>query len=144
MFTILSKTANKNNLLLKKSSQYLSSLQINLDKVIDKRLSRTFYDVFMVIIMFRNSKMGLLLSELGGYVCGFSHAPAGTKRISNLLRSKKWESSIIDEFLFEKAKRRIKELSDKGLRPLLLWDDSRIEKPESWRPTLGLWRAYVV
>ena len=69
MFTILSKTANKSNqsgdFLLKKSSQYLSSLQINLDKVIDKRLSRTFYDVFMVIIMFRNSKMGLLLSELG-------------------------------------------------------------------------------
>lgn len=136
MFTILSKTANKNNqsgdFLLQKSSQYLSSLQINLDKVIDKRLSRTFYDVFMVIIMFRNSKMGLLLSELGGYVCGFAHAPAGTKRISNLLRSKKWESSIIDEFLFEKAKRRIRELSDRGLRPLLLWDDSRIEKPESW------------
>ena len=142
MFTILSKTANKNNqsgdFLLQKSSQYLSSLQINLDKVIDKRLSRTFYDVFMVIIMFRNSKMGLLLSELGGYVCGFAHAPAGTKRISNLLRSKKWESSIIDEFLFEKAKRRIRELSDRGLRPLLLWDDSRIEKPESWRPTFGL------
>ncbi len=148
MITILSKTANKSNqsgdFLLQKSSQYLSSLQTNLDKVIDKRLSRTFYDVFMVIIMFRNSKMGLLLSELGGYVCGFAHAPAGTKRISNLLRSKKWESSIIDEFLFEKAKRRIRELSDKGLCPLLLWDDSRIEKPESWRPTLGLWRACVV
>jgi hypothetical protein len=64
--------------------------------------------------------MGLLLSELGGYICGFAHAPAGTKRISNLLRSKKWESKLIDDFLFAKAKECIKELQFKGLRPLLL------------------------
>ncbi|GAB3518298.1 hypothetical protein GCM10027442_38570 [Emticicia fontis] len=76
--------------------------------------------------------MGLLLSELGGYICGFAHAPAGTKRISNLLRSKKWASKLIDNFLFAKAKERIKALQSEGLRPLLLWDDSRIEKPESW------------
>ncbi len=145
MFTILSKTANKSNesgdFLLKKSSQYLSSLQTNLDKLIDKRLSRTFYDVFLIIIMFRNSKMGLLLSELGGYVCGFAHAPAGTKRISNLLRSKKWASSIMS-FYLKKLKDALESCQIKVY--VLLWDDSRIEKPESWRPTLGLWRDYAV
>lgn len=148
MFTILSQTPHKSkpigNFLLSKSSQYISSLQRSLDCLLDKRLTRTFYDVFVVILMFRNSKMGLLLSELGGYICGFEHAPAGTKRISNLLRSKKWDSGVIDDFLFEKSKERIKALADRGLRPLFLWDDSRIEKPESWRPTFGLWRGCVV
>lgn len=97
--------------------------------MLDKRLTRTFYDVFVAILMFRNSKMGLLLSELGGYVCGFAHELAGTKRISNLLRSKKWDSSVIDDFLFEKSKERVKAWADRGIRPLLLWDDSRVEKP---------------
>lgn len=147
MFTILAKSSSKSNttsnFLLSQSQLYLSSLQTSLSSLIDKRLNRTFYDVFMVIMLFRNSKMGLLLSELGGYICGFDHAPAGTKRISNLLRSKKWDSGVIDNFLFEKAKARIKSLIEKGVRPLLLWDDSRIEKPESWRPTLGFWRVYV-
>ncbi|MFD2523264.1 hypothetical protein ACFSR2_20365, partial [Emticicia soli] len=148
MFTILSKTKNTSNktgeFLLTQSRQYLLSLLTSLDNQIDKRLSRTFFDLFMAILVFRNQKMGLLLSELGAYICGFAHAPAGTKRISNLLRSKKWESKLVDNFLFSKAKERIRDLQARGLRPLLLWDDSRIEKPESWRPTLGLWRAYVV
>lgn len=136
MFTIITKSSNSNNrtgeFLLQKSATYLQSFLNDLDSQIDKRLSRTFFDLFMVIILFRNQKMGLLLSELGGYICGFAHAPAGTKRISNLLRSKKWDSKLIDDFLFGKALQRIKALQEKGLRPLLLWDDSRIEKPESW------------
>ena len=136
MFTILSKTESTHNksgnFLLSQSSQYLQSLLNKLDSQIDKRLSRTFFDLFTAILVFRNQKMGLLLSELGGYICGFAHAPAGTKRISNLLRSKKWESKLIDIFLFAKAKERIKDLQTRGLRPLLLWDDSRVEKPESW------------
>lgn len=136
MFTILSKAKHSSNksstFLLSQSSQYLQSILSALDAQIDKRLSRTFFDLFVVILLFRNQKMGLLLSELGGYICGFAHAPAGTKRISNLLRSKKWESKLIDNFLFAKAKERIKGLQKSGLRPLLLWDDSRIEKPESW------------
>lgn len=136
MFTILSNTTKKSkttgDFILAKSIQYLEVVQSSLDKLIDKRLNRTFSDLFIDIMLFRNSKMGLLLSELGGYICGFEHAPAGTKRISNLLRSKKWDSNLIDDFLFEKAKNRIQELVEKGVRPLLLWDDSRIEKPESW------------
>lgn len=136
MFTILSKTKNTSNktgeFLLTQSRQYLQSRLTSLDNQIDKRLSRTFFDLFMAILVFRNQKMGLLLSELGAYICGFAHAPAGTKRISNLLRSKKWESNLIDNFLFTKAKERIRDLQARGHRPLLLWDDSRIEKPESW------------
>lgn len=120
------------NFLLKKSSKYLEGLLIKLDEQIDSRLVRTFYNVFISILILRNKSSGLLLSELGGYICGFRKAPAGTKRISNLLRSKKWEHKLIKDYLFEKTKERIASLQKEGKRPLLLWDDSRLEKPESW------------
>lgn len=114
------------------SHQYLKDLIKVLDDQIDKRLVQTFFGLFIVILTFRNRAMGLLLSELGGYICGFNHAPAGTKRISNLLRSPKWESSVVDNFLFNKGQERIKQLQASGKRPLALWDDSVVEKPESW------------
>ncbi|MDX2072552.1 MAG: hypothetical protein SFV55_29225 [Haliscomenobacter sp.] len=118
--------------ILRQADIYLRLIQLKLDELIDKRLVRTFYDLFVTIISFRNRSMGLLLSELGGYIKGFDHSPAGTKRISNLLRSKKWKSDLIDDFLFERTKERIEALKEAGKRALLLWDDSRIEKPESW------------
>lgn len=118
--------------LLKKSDLYLSPLLERLDLQLDKRLVRTFYNAFIAILILRNRSMGLVLSELGGYICGFKHAPAGTKRISNLLRSKKWGHELVDTYLFERSKTRIKKMLSQGKRPLLLWDDSRIEKHESW------------
>lgn len=118
--------------LLRQAASYLRPIEHRLDKQIDKRLVRTFYDLFIAILIFRHTKMGLLLSELGAYICGPAHAPAGTKRISNLLRSKKWTHQIIDDYLFSRAKERAEQLRQGGQRPLLLWDDSRIEKPESW------------
>ena len=116
--------------LLEKAERYLQPLQQQLLEELDKRLVNTFYNVFMSILLFRNSKMAL--RELGGFICGHAHAPAGTKRVSNLLRCPKWEASWIDEFFFEKTKSRINQLSQVGKGALFLWDDSRIEKPESW------------
>ena len=118
--------------LLHQVEKYTHSVQKALDAQIDKRLVRTFFDLFVTILLFRDRAMGLLLSELGGYICGFDHAPAGTKRISNLLLSKKWNASLIDSFFFDRTIDRIGELVEKGKRPLMLWDDSRIEKHESW------------
>ncbi len=118
--------------LLRQSNSYLSPVTRILDAQIDSRLVSTFYNLFVTILMFRNRAMGLLLSELGGYICGFDRAPAGTKRISNLLRSDKWGADLIDDFLFARTTNRIKELKEKGKRALLLWDDSRLEKHESW------------
>lgn len=129
---IQEETYNASTFLLKQSRQYLLPFLQKLDEQIDKRLVRTFYDVFMVVLTFRNRSMGLLLSELGGYLCGFAHAPAGTKRISNLLRSKKWFSDLIDTELFNNCKERINSMKPSGKRPLMIWDDSQIEKPESW------------
>lgn len=118
--------------LLHQVDRYTHQIRVELDAAIDKRLVNTFYNLFVIILMFRNRRMGLLLSELGGYLCGPEKAPAGTKRLSNLLRSTKWSASLIDNHFFERSVERITQMVDKGKRPLLLWDDSRIEKHESW------------
>lgn len=118
--------------ILVQSDKYLSRIQKELFQQIDTRLARTFFDLFIAILSFRNRSMGLLLTELGGYVSGFKSAPAGTKKISNLLRCKGWTHQLIDNFFFNRGKERIEGLTKEGKRPLLLWDDSRIEKPESW------------
>jgi len=117
--------------ILSQSDTYLSSLQKGLSKKVDARYVRTFYDLFIAILMFRNRPMCLLLSELGGFIAGFSSAPAGTKRISHLLGCKKWTHQIIDDFFFDRGKERIEKLKSNLKRPLMLWDDSRIEKSES-------------
>ena len=74
---------------------FFSPLLLVLDRLLDKRLVRTLVQVCVAIIRFRNQKQALLLSELGSYLTGYQgesiNAPAGTKRISNLLRSLKME-----------------------------------------------------
>lgn len=117
---------------LLKVERYLSGLLVTLDSVLDKRLVRTFFDLFVSIIRHRNRSFGLVLSELGAYVLSPQQAPAGTKRISNLLRSKKWDHGFIMEFLLGRARKRAEELNAAGETLLLLWDDSVVEKPESW------------
>lgn len=118
--------------LLHQLDSFTHDIRQRLDEQIDSRLVRTFFDLMVAILILRERRMGLLLSELGGYICGFNKGPAGTKRISNLLRSKKWTAHTIDDFFFERTTQRIAKLKAKGKRALLLWDDSRIEKHESW------------
>lgn len=118
--------------LLSQSAKYLSPLEKSLSKEMDNRYVRTFFDLFIAILMFRNRSMNLLLTELGGWIAGFAHAPAGTKRISRLLRCKDWSHEKVMDFFFNRGKQRIEKLSKNDKTPLLLWDDSRIEKPESW------------
>jgi hypothetical protein len=84
---------------------------------------------------FRNHKQGLLLSELGSYLDGSpglsSRAAAGSKRISNLLRSLKWRILHIDRYLLEEADQEVKRLKEQGKTIRCIWDGSGIEKPES-------------
>ena len=60
---------------LYKAQHYLQPLEEKLLTQIDKRLVATFATLFTSILLFRNSKMGLLLSELGSYITGYAHAP---------------------------------------------------------------------
>ena len=64
--------------------EFLVPLLIVLDRLLDKRLVRTLVQCCVAIIRFRNTKQGLLLSELGSYMDGYrglsKTATAGTKR----------------------------------------------------------------
>jgi len=110
---------------------FVRPLLEELDEQVDKRLVRTFFKTLQVIIQFRHPGCGLLLSELGGYILSPDRAPAGTKRLSNLLRSPKWGYGLIEQFLWRWATRRLAELEAGSEAVLVAWDESVLEKPES-------------
>jgi hypothetical protein len=102
-----------------------------LDEKLDKRLVRTFLGLIQVILIFRDRPNGLLLSELGGYLLNPDQAPAGTKRISNLLPSCRWGYGLIERFLWSGAQRRVAQLHAAEQAAYALWDESVIGKAES-------------
>lgn len=111
--------------------QYLAPLLVRLDAQIDARLVRTLLATVAAILAFRNSTRGLLLSELGAYLAGPAHAPAGTKRLSALLHSPKWAASLLERWLWEEACGQVDRLEEDGEPVLVAWDESVLEKPES-------------
>ena len=121
--------------LLQLLETFLATLLYRLDQMLDKRLVGTLVQMCVAIIRFRSNKQALWLSELGAYVDGkpgqSRQAPAGTKRIGNLIRSLKWSVRSIDHFLLEEAEKEVKKLREEGKRVLCLWDESVWEKPES-------------
>jgi hypothetical protein len=111
--------------------RFVAPLLIRLDKQLDSRLVRTFAATLEVLLQNRYRSAGLLLSELGAFLTSPEHAPAGTKRLSNLLRSKRWNSDLLSDFLWEQATRILHDLVARSRAPLVLWDESVLEKPES-------------
>ena len=110
---------------------FLTPLLVCLDATLDRRLVRTFALSIDAMIRWRNRAHGLLLSELGAYLLSPAHAPAGTKRLSNLLRSPKWSARLIAQFLWAQAETRRAALEAMDEDALVIWDESVIEKPES-------------
>lgn len=101
-----------------------------MDSCLDRRLVETFLGLVLPIVIHRNCPHGLVLSELGGYIKPAWQA-AGTKRISNLLRSKRWCAEMVETYLWLQADKRVTELSQTGQEVLAIWDESVLEKPES-------------
>lgn len=110
---------------------FLISLLVELDANMDRRLVETFLGLVMIILMHRHRNNGLLLSELGGVLLPPEHAPAGTKRISNLLRSPHWDAQMVEQYFWSEADRRVNELVQNQGTVLVIWDESVLEKPES-------------
>ena len=110
---------------------FLTPLEQWLDAQIDRRLVRTFFLALQAIVRFRHSRSGLLLSELGAHVISPDRAPAGTKRLSNLLRSPRWSHAILDRFLWHQADQALAHLEQGRETALAIWDESVLEKPES-------------
>lgn len=117
--------------LLEHLGLFLAPLILPLDRVMDKRLLRTFVQTVQVILTFRDRINGLLLSELGGYLEHPAHAPAGTKRLSRLLHSPRWQAEQIDAFLWQQASQQVEAYEQKGEEALAIWDSSEWEKPET-------------
>src|SRR5690348_6675856 len=69
--------------------------------------------------------------RMGGYLLSPAQAPAGTKRLSNLLRSPKWQAPLIARFLWQHADTRLAALETEGQPAYVAWDESVLEKPES-------------
>jgi hypothetical protein len=111
--------------------EFLGPLLVQLDAVLDKRLVRTFVHTIIAIVSFRESSKGLLLSELGSYILNPRQAPAGTKRLSNLLRSKRWGYEMIEQFLWQQGEERVNELKQEGEEAVVVWDESVLEKASS-------------
>src|SRR5262245_14417329 len=110
---------------------FLAPILRTLDQHLDRRLVGTFLATLVAIVEWRNRAHGLLLSELGAYLLTPEQAPAGTKRLSNLLRSPHWSASLIADWLWQQADARIQALCAADEQPLLVWDGSVLEKPET-------------
>jgi hypothetical protein len=110
---------------------FLSPLLLRWDRAVDRRLVKTFAATISILLEQRHRASGLLLSELGAFLAGPEHAPAGTKRLSNLLRSRRWTSGLLGDFLWSEADRRLRDLLCRARSALVIWDESVLEKPES-------------
>ena len=104
---------------------------VELKQSVDRRLVKTFLGLVMVLVMHRHRNHGLVLSELGGYLLDVEQGAAGTKRISNLVHSARWQANLIEEFHWQRATERVEELQTQGEPALVIWDESVLEKPES-------------
>jgi hypothetical protein len=110
---------------------FLFPLLQALDERLDKRLVRTCFACVAVILRFRDRINGLLLSELGGYLLSPEQAPAGKKRLENLLHSTKWKAQLIKDWFLQQADARLDAWQAQGHDALAIWDHRPWEKPES-------------
>lgn len=112
---------------------FLRPLLVQLDRQLDLRLVRTMANTVIAVVRHRNRPVALLLSELGAYLADPEHAPAGTKRLANLLRSRQWRAEVVEDYLLACGAARVREEagSVKEGRALCILDGSVLEKPES-------------
>jgi hypothetical protein len=98
---------------------------------LDIRLVQTALDLVQVILTHRHRPLGLLLTELGFYLLSPAQAPAGAKRISNLIHCPHWSGEDLNARLWQQASERVQALEQPGEEVLLVWDGSVWEKAES-------------
>jgi hypothetical protein len=112
---------------------FLQPLLRALDRVLDVRLVRTLATTVSALVRHRNRPLALLLSELGAYLAGPPHAPAGTKRLANLIHSPRWQAQVIDDWLPEQGRTQVAREAARVPegRALCILDGSVVEKPES-------------
>lgn len=113
---------------------YARPILERLSQQLDRRLVQTFLDLLLVIIIQRHRNQGLLLSELGGQLLGMDRAPAGTKRIAQMIHSRKWQAELLESWLWAQGDQKVEECMHPQDDTYVLWDESEIEKSESLKP----------
>jgi hypothetical protein len=103
---------------------FLRPIGDRLAHLLDIRLVLTALELVQAILPPRHTKLGLLLSELGGYLLDPAHAPAGTKRISNLIHAAGWRADDSRAVVWAQADARVRELQAAGDEVLVVWDGS--------------------
>ena len=111
--------------------QFLAPVLRDLQRVLDRRLVQTVVDMVLVTVMHRHRNSGLVLSELGSQLLGANRAPAGVKRIANLVHSRRWSGAQVEQFLWEQAADAVQALQTAQQGASVIWDESVLEKPES-------------
>lgn len=109
----------------------IAPLLLQLDHKMDRRLVDTLGQMVRCLIEHRHRATGLLLSELGAVLLSPDKAPAGTKRVSNLLRSSKWSAHDVAAHLWQHGQEQVGRWQQEGQEGWVLWDHSVLEKPES-------------
>jgi hypothetical protein len=113
---------------------YLQPILEALNRKLDRRLVNTFLELVLVLVINRHRNQGMLLSELGGQLISPEQAPAGTKRIANLIHSQRWQAKDVEEYLWEQADEGLDHLLHPQEDVYVVWDESILEKPESLTP----------
>ena len=133
VFFLLDQEAGQHQaqLVAKQLQIFLGPFEGWLDAQIDRRLVRTFSLALQAIVRLRHNRSGLLLRELGAHVLSPSQTPAGTKRLSNLLRSPRWSHALLTKFLGFRADQALDRLRVQGKTALAIWDESVLDKSES-------------
>lgn len=111
--------------------RFVAPLLRTLDQRRDRRLVVTFLETLQALFIWRHRNLGLRLSELGSYLAPPGHAPAGTKRLSNLLRSPDWQAQLLADWFWQQAVEHVATRKAADHDALLVWDDSVLEKSES-------------
>jgi hypothetical protein len=81
-------------------NEFLDPLLVQFDEQLDSRLARTLGATVEVLLQTRYHSAGLLLSELSAFLISPAQAAAGTKRPSNLLRSKRWSVEVLVSLVY--------------------------------------------
>jgi hypothetical protein len=119
--------------LSRRCGRFLSPLLEQLDRLLDVRSVRTLAATVTAVVRHRNRSLALLLSELGAYLTGPTHAPAGTKRLARLVHHRHWQAQLIDDWLLEQGRSQVEAEAARVAegRSLCILDGSVLEKPES-------------
>jgi hypothetical protein len=107
---------------------FLRPLLGRLAVAVDVRLVHTLGRTVEAILRLRDRPHALLLTELGRLLLGGDRAPAGVKRLHNLLASPDWSPAAIERWLWEQADTAVERAGEEAL---VVFDQSVLEQPES-------------